>query len=238
MRAAGALLFLAAAGLATDLRPRAGGGWSGFRPGSWVRMRRTAILKGRAPSVTVWTQTLVKASDKLLTLETVSRNALGMERNDTLQVPVAGEAGAGERQKVQRLKNEVVLAAGKRYDCARTRTTITGPRGKRVVTLWTAPRPQVWAKRSEEYYDPAGKLAYRTTWLLSSLDERRRVGSRTVRCVKYKTRLDYADGREERGEAFASRDVPGSTVWMETQTYRGTETVLTMRVELLAFQVK
>lgn len=233
-----ALLFLAALAGAEDLRPRPGSGWAGFRAGTWVRIKRTATLKGRVPKVAIWTHNLRKVGERLLTLETVSKNALGMEQKQSQELPRAGEAGPGEKQKVEKLKNEAVVAAGKRLDCLRRRTTVTGPRGKRVITVWTASVPQVSAKRVEAHYDAAGKLVYRLTKLLSSLNEKRQVGSRTIRCVKYKLRISYQNGDVATGVALTSRAVPGGLVWMEEETLRGTEKVLTSRTELLALETK
>jgi hypothetical protein len=232
------LLFLAAVAGAEDLRPRAGSGWAGFRAGSWVRIKHTAIFPGRVPRVSIWKQSLTEVGKKLLTLETVTTNVVGVEKKQVQQVPRTGEAGPGEKQKVEKLKNEVVQAAGKRLDCTRQRTTVTGPGGKRVITVWTAAKPPVLAKRAEVYYDAKGKVLYRVTRLLSSLDESRRVGTRKVRCVKYKTRASYADGRVTVGTALTSRDVPGSLVLVEDEMTRGTERVMTSRVELLAFETK
>jgi hypothetical protein len=233
-----ALLFLAAVAGAEDLRPRAGSGWAGFRAGSWVRMKLTTIQPGHVPRVIIWKQSLTEVGDKLLTLETVSRNALGMEQRSTQKLPRSGEAGPGEKQKVEKLKNEVVMAAGKRLDCTRRRITVTGPGGKRVVTVWTAAEPAVQAKRTEVVYDAKGKVAYRLTRLLSSLSEPGKIGTRTVRCVKYKLRRSYQDGRVVTGVALSSREVPGGLVRQEEETTRGTEKVLTTRVELLAFLAK
>ncbi|MHC4491800.1 MAG: hypothetical protein ACYTDU_09275, partial [Planctomycetota bacterium] len=170
--------------------------------------------------------------------ETVSKNALDIEQKSSQQLPRAGEAGQAETQKVEKLKNEVVVAAGKRLDCTRERITVTGPQGKRVITVWTATEPQVSAKRAEAHYDAAGKLVYRVTRLLSSLGESRQVGSRTVRCIKYKTRLSYQNGSVATGVALTSREVPGGLVWMEEETKRGSGKILTSRVELLAFKTK
>ena len=130
------------------------------------------------------------------------------------------------------------MAAGKRLDCSRRRITVTGPRGKRVITAWTATAPQVSAKRDEAHYDAAGKLVYRMTKLLSALNEKRQVGSRTIRCVKYKTRASYQNGDVATGVALTSREVPGGLVWMEDETSRGPTKILTTRVELLAFKTK
>jgi hypothetical protein len=233
-----ALLFLAAFAGAEDLRPRPGSGWAGFPAGTWVRIKRTATPAGRVPKVAIWTQSLTKVGKQSLTLETVSKNALGMERKQSQELPRTGEAGPGEKQKVEKLGDEVVVAGGKRLNCSRQRTTVTGPRGKRVITVWTATAPQVTAKRDEAHYDAAGKLVYRLTKLLSSLNESRQVGSRTIRCVKYKTRLLHQNGDVVTGVALTSREVPGGLVWMEEETLRGTEKILTSRTELLALETK
>lgn len=235
-----ALLFLAAnlvAG-AEDLRPRAGSGWAGFGVGSWIRMKRTAVQSGKVPRVTIWKQRLVTVGKRTLSVEMVSKNALGMEKKHGQQLPRTGEAGPGEKQKVEKLKNETVVAAGKRLDCARTRTTVTGPRGKRVITVWTATGPQAMAKRSETHYGTDGKVLYRLIQLLSSPSVSRQVGSRTIRCVEYKTRLSHQNGDVVTGVALTSREVPGGLVWMEEETTRKSRKILTSRIEVLAFLAK
>lgn len=235
-----ALLFLAANLLAgaQDLRPREGSGWAGFRVGSWIRMKRSAVQPGKVPTVAIWKQSLTAVGKRTLTVEMVSKNALGMEQKHSQQLPRTGEAGPGEKQKVEKLGNETVVAAGKRLDCTRRRTTVTGPSGKRVITVWTAAEPQVLAKRSEVHYDATGKLVYRVTRLLSSLSVSRKVGSRTIRCVAYKTRLSHQNGDVVTGTAHTSREVPGGLVWMEEETTRKSSRILTSRIELLAFLAK
>jgi hypothetical protein len=232
------LLFLAALAGAGDLRPRAGSGWAGFRPGTWVRIKRTTIMPGKVPKVIIWKQSLAKVGERTLTLETISKNVLGLGGKKTQELPRTGEAGPGEKQKVERLKNEVVVAAGKSLDCARRRTTVTGPGGKRVVTTWTATEPQVLAKRTAVHYDAGGKLVYTVTQLLASTSESREVGSRTVRCVKHKTRLSHQNGTVTSGTALSSRDVPGGLVWVEEEMTKGAASIFTSRVELLAFLTK
>jgi hypothetical protein len=188
--------------------------------------------------VTISKQSLTKAGKTTLTLQTVSQNALGLEQKQTQQLPRAGEAGPGEKQKVETLKNEAVVVAGKRLDCARRRTTVTGPQGKRIITVWTATRPPVSAKRTEQHYDAKGKLVYGMTRLLTSINESRTVGELTVSCVKYKIRLSHSNGTVTTGTAFSSRDVPSGLVWVEEETFKGAAKVATFRVELLSYEIK
>jgi len=230
------LLAVAPAAAAEDLLPREGSGWAGFKAGSWVRMKRSVLQPGRVISPTVTKIKLVKAGDKTLTLATEAENALGMANESTQVVPAKGDAGTEEKETVEELGNEVLLVAGKRLECARVRSTITGPAGQRIVTKWIAGEPKVWAKRTEVTLDAAGKEVSRATLLLSSLVEERTVGKRKVRCLKYATRRDEA-GLEWTGEAYLSRDVPGGLVWTEEETRSG-KLVLTMRVEALEFETK
>lgn len=232
------LALLPAFAAARDLRPRAGSGWAEFRVGSWVRIKRTTIIPGRVPSVIVSKQSLVKVGKSSLTVETVSRNALDLETKHTQELPRTGEAGPKEKQKVETLKSEAVVVAGKRLDCTRRRTTVTGPQGRRVITVWTASRPPVSAKRTEQHYDAKGKLVYSLTRLLSSINESRTVGKLTVACVKYKIRLSHRNGTVTTGTAFSSRDVPGGLVWVEEEIFKGADKVATSRVELLSYQIK
>ena len=238
MRTVGVLLILIALGRAEDLRPRTGSGWNGFQAGTWVRMKRTAIPMGKPPMVTIWKQTLQKADKKKLTLETVSKNALGIEHRDRQELPSSGEAGPGEEQEVKKLKNAPVLVGGKKLDCARVRTTVTGPQGKRVIATWVADKPMILAKRTVTQHDAAGKLVYSTTWLLSDPRATKKIGAKTIPCVKYKTRMRHANGMGERGVAYTSRQVPGSTVWVESETIKGDRVVLSLRVELLDYKAK
>ena len=232
------LALLVAPAMARDLRPRAGSGWAGFRVGSWVRIKRTTLLPGRPPKVTISKQSLTKVGKTILTLQMVSQNVLGLEQKHTQQLPRAGEAGPGEKQKVETLTNEAVVVAGKRLDCARRRTTVTGPQGKRIITMWTAARPPVSAKRTEQHYDTKGKLVYSMTRLLSSINESRTVGQLTVSCVKYRIRLSHSNGTVTTGTAFSSRDVPGGLVWVEEEIHKGATKVATTRLELLSYEIK
>jgi hypothetical protein len=88
------------------------------------------------------------------------------------------------------------------------------------------------------HYDAPGKLVYSLTRLLSSPSESRQVGTRTIRCAKYRTRLSHRDGTVVTGTAFGSRDVPGGIVRADEETVKGADKILTSRVELLAFKAK
>jgi len=237
MRLLVALLLAVAPVAAEDLLPREGSGWAGFKAGSWVRMKRSVLQPGRVISPTVTKIKLVKADDKSLTLATEAENALGMANESKQVVPAKGDAGADEKETVEQLGNEVVLVAGKRLECARVRSTVTGPAGKRVITKWIASEPKVWAKRTETFFDADGKQVSRATLLLASLGEERTVGTRTIKCLKYKTLRSDA-GMEWTGEAFLSREIPGGLVWTEEEARRAGTLVVTMRIEALEFEAK
>ncbi|MHC4931466.1 MAG: hypothetical protein ACYTGV_04670, partial [Planctomycetota bacterium] len=136
------------------------------------------------------------------------------------------------------LKGETVFACGKNFACSRTRTTITGPNGKRVVTEWRAKEPLVRVKRTEATYDAKGKRLGRLSMLLTSLDSKQNVGKRRVRCLAYSTLRKRADGMEERGKAFVSRAVPGYTVRMDTEIFKGGQVIWTARINALEFEAK
>jgi len=103
-RALAVLACLPALLLAADLTPRPASGWAGFEPGTWIRVKRTMLQEKRTPRVTIWTQRLEKVGKRMLTLETVAKNALGIEQTSKTTVPRKGEAGAGETEKVERLE--------------------------------------------------------------------------------------------------------------------------------------
>ncbi|MHC4223394.1 MAG: hypothetical protein ACYSX0_04085 [Planctomycetota bacterium] len=239
MRALTALLLAAIAATAGEnLLPREGSGWEGFQVGSWVKMKRSFHRTGGVPVVALITMRLDKRTDAHLSLQTVTRNAVGMETKTTQPLPRRGEAGKGEKAKTETLKDETVVACGKSLPCSRTRTTITGPNGKRVVTEWRAKQPLVRVKRTEATYDKDGKLLGRLSMVLTSLDNKQDVGKRRVRCLAYSTQRKRADGMEERGKAFVSRAVPGYTVRMDTEIVKGGQVIWTARIHALDFEAK
>lgn len=237
MRKLGVLLLLAAAAFAVDLTPREGQGWSGFKAGTWLRLKRTVIQPGRMLTPTVTRFTLAKADEKTLTLVIKAENALGMEEDTRRTVPARGEADAGEQERVEELEGEVLAVAGKELACAVHRFTITGPAGKRVVTKWIGGEPRVLAKRVTTTYGADGKEAGQETMLLKSSAEERPVGARTLPCLKYETsRKD--GGLDWAGEAYLCREVPGGVVWAEDEVKRDGMLVFTMRVEAIEFEAK
>lgn len=230
------LLFLAAA--PEDLTPREGGGWAGFPPGTWIRLKQTGIQPGRMLPPTITSISLSKADAKTLTLAIKTENALGVS-NEVQQavVPATGEAGVGEKEKVEGLGEEAVKAAGKEFLCDRVQSTVTGPTGRRVITKWIGRDPKVFLKRVTVTYGIDGKEASHETLLLASLAEERTVGGRKIRCVKYEKRLTEADF-EWQGIAYLSREMPGSLVWSEDEVRQKGAVVLTRRAEILEFGTK
>jgi hypothetical protein len=238
MRRLLALLLAALPAGAADLAPREGSGWAGFKPGTWLRIKRTVIQPGRMLTPTITRMTLAKAEAGSLTLEIKSENALDVADKDQRQVvPAAGEAGPGEKEKVEELEGEALSAAGRRFECARARSTVTGPTGKRVITTWIAKEPRLWVKRTVVAYDPAGKEASRSTLDLAALAEERAVGARKVTCLKYEERRTEG-GFEWKGTAYLSRDMPGGLVWREDEVRQKDAVVFTLRAEILEFEAK
>jgi hypothetical protein len=231
------LLLLAAVALAADLTPREGQGWSGFKAGTWLRLKRTVIQPGRMLTPTVTRFTLERADERTLTLVIKAENALGMAEDARQTVPAKGEAGPGEEEKVEELEGEVLVVAGRELACAVLRSTISGPAGKRVVTKWIGKEPKVVVKRFTTTYGPDGKKAAEESLLLKSLAEERPVGDRTLSCVKYATKREDG-GLQWAGEAYLSREVPGGVVWSEEEVRKGAALVFTMRVEAIEFEAK
>jgi hypothetical protein len=238
MRVIPVLLCLAVLTLAAeDLTPRTAGGWNGFKRGSWAKLKRTYIPEGRNAQVTIWKTTLTKVGKDTLTTETVVTNVVGMKQESTATVPREGEAGKGEKESAAKLENETLTVEGKKLDCARVRTTVTGPTGKRVIEEWTAAEPRVRVKRAETYYDVAGKVTMTRTLLLVSLKEVREVGEHKVQCQKYKLVTKLGE-TVDRATAYTSRDVPGDMVRLDGKQTRDGLPVAEYRFEVLAFETK
>jgi len=230
------LLFLLAS--VEDLTPREGSGWAGFQPGTWVRIKQTRLQPGRMLAPTITRISLSKADAKTLTLAIKTENALGVSAEEQRAVvPATGDAGPGEKEKVEGLGEEEVAAAGKTFLCDHVRSTVTGATGKRVITKWIARDPKVFAKRVTVTYGIDGKEASRETLLLAALAEERTVGVRKVRCVRYEKRLTEADF-EWQGTAYLSREVPTGFVWSEDEVRQKGAVVLTQRAEILEFGTK
>jgi len=213
---------------------REGAGWEGFNPGAWVRMKRTAIPKGRLPMVTIWTTRLTEVGKQWLTLDTVSKNAVGIEQKNQARVPRHGHAGVGEKQVERPLDPEKISTAGRSFACTCRLITVTGENGRRLVTEWTSEKPKVLVKRVTATYGADGKIESRLTMTLIGLDAVRKVGERMVRCLRYATLLKTPD-RAERGTALTSREVPGNVVLQEAEIVENGEVVLEYRVETIDF---
>lgn len=244
MRALVLLLLLAAPAAAEDLLPREGSGWAGFKPGTSVRIKRTVVREGRTPTVTISTTTLIEVGEKQLTLETVSRNPLGMEETTRSTVPRKGEAGPGETQETETLPEEAVSAAGRRFECTRVRTTVTGQEGRRVITDWIGGEPRMRIKRSVVSYDAQGGVVDTHVMLLAGPEEKREVDGHEVRCLRYRTlrttgRAAAGPGtREESGEAWTSREVPFNIVRVDAEVRENGRKVLSYRIEAIGMEIK
>ncbi|MGQ0612601.1 MAG: hypothetical protein ACT4PV_02465 [Planctomycetaceae bacterium] len=241
MRAVRMLLLLAGAALAAppeDYTMREGSGWAGFLKGSWIKVKTSLWIAGRAPSVSVTTSRLVEVTADALTIEMSSVEALTGEEKSRLVLPARGEAGPGEKEeRLETLGDEAVFACGKSMACGRSRVTVTGKDGKRVVTLWTAREPRVVVKRVVETFDAKGAIAGMESWLLTSLAETHTVEGRQLRCLAYATRSKDARGDGE-GTALVSRSVPQQTVRFDLKMTREGVTTYTLAVQLLDFEAK
>lgn len=238
MRALLVVLALSCIARAQDNLPRAGGGWTGFKAGSWVRVKRTRLSQKKVPRVTITTTTLKLVTADTLTLESEAANALGMKQKSSQEMPAAGEAGKGETATVQKLEDEVVFTAGKKFQCSRKRTTLSGPAGKRIVTEWiskSAPRMRI--KRTQESRDLAGKVVGRSSIVLMAINEQRTAGTVTLKCLKYSMRSEQGETRLQ-GTLYASREVPGYVVWSDLEATRDGKVVFTVRDQVLDFAVK
>ena len=239
MRVAFWLLLCALAAKAQDLRPRGGAGWEGFKPGTSVRIKRTWLSAKKTPRVTISTWTLKEVGPKHLTLDIVTANAVGIEQRNSIKLPRSGEAGAGESARTQALANETIFVAGAKFDCQRTRTTVTGPQGKRIITEWTSTTaPRMRIKRTEEYLTATGRPAGRFSLVLTATDAVQVIGSAKLRCLKYSSRRDQG-GYRMRGISHVSREIPGYEVMSDIEaTDKEGVRVFSIRVQVLDFTVK
>lgn len=234
-----ALSVLAAgAGAAPDDGLREGSGWAGFGAGTWCKLKNSIWIEGRAPSVSVTLSKLAKAGKETLDVETKTVDMVGREETGKLELPVSGEAGKGEREeKREELSDEAVLAAGKTAACARTRVTVTGPKGRRVVTRWVARDTKRLAKKTVEHFDAEGKAVSTETMLLEEVDVPREVAGRKLRCVVYAVRSVTPAGVGQ-GRSCFCRDVPGGLVRHDLEVTKEGARVYTVAAELLDFEVK
>ena len=226
----------------TNLLPRAGSGWSGFKKGSSVRMKLVQIPTGQNARVTIWTTTMKEVGSDFLTLSTVAKNVVGMEQKQETKVPRKGEAGPGEKETIEKLGEEILLVGRKRMKCSRVRRKIRSANGRRIITDWFAADPKVRAKREMTVYDKEGNLTQSVTMLLNSLNERRTVAGKPVRCLRYRYLLrQKIAGRkdmQEIGTVYTSREVPGNDVYMDTKVHQGGRVIMEKRVIALAFEAK
>ena len=239
MRALLSILLVALATHAEDLMPREGAGWAGFKVGTKIRMKRTMLVPKRVPSVTITTIELTESTADKLTLSMVAANAVGIEQKSTSTIPSRGEAAADEKAVTEQLKNTTVFTAGRKLECACVKTTIAGPRGKRVITEWTtlnAPRMRV--KRTEENYDATGqKVVGRFSMVLLDTNASREVGNRKVACLKYST-VRTQGGYKMEGVSYVSRAVPGYEVWSDVKALKNDLVAFQVRMQVIEIRVK
>ena len=104
-----------------------------------MRIKTATKIHGRTPSAIISKNTLHKVDDTTLTLGMVTKNMLGMESKSSQVVPRKGEAGPGEKAVVKALGPMKVTAVGRVFSCTVRQTTLTGPKGKRVIEDWECP---------------------------------------------------------------------------------------------------
>ena len=239
MRIVAILLVLATvAGAGENLLPREGQGWTGFAPDSRVKLKQTVVASRGAPSVTITEMRLVDSGRSKLSYSVKTKTALGVDnQSDRVHVPKHGEANLEEKVAASEPKKAEIEACGKTFDCTRRTFTMTSPQGKRVVTNWETTEPRLRVKRTEVHYDAKGKQTQSFSMLLKSLDEKRKVRGKEIRCLEYDTLL-IAGKMEQKGTAPLSRDVPGGTVRMDFDRLIDGVKQLTVRIELLSFKAK
>jgi hypothetical protein len=237
MRSALVLCLIAWAAGAEDLRQREAAGWEGFGEGSWVKLKTIVHTKGKV-AISISTTHLKKIGTKTLELGTVVKNAFGEETPSSQKIPRKGEAGVDEKQIVEGLPKQKVTAVKRTFDCSVRRITVTGPHGKRVITIWEAAEPQVLVKRTIRSFDPKGKLFKDESWTLKSLKENFTVMRQAVPCVVYTTVAEIGGARYD-GVLYLSRTIPGSTVRAELKSTReGQQQAITTVYELLQYERK
>ncbi len=237
MRSALVLCLIAWAAGAEDLRQREAAGWEGFGEGSWVKLKTIVHTEGKV-AISISTTHLKKIGTKTLELGTVVKDAFGEETGSSQKIPRKGEAGVDEKQIVEGLPKQKVTAVKRTFDCSVRRITVTGPHGKRVITIWEAAEPQVLVKRTIRSFDPKGKLFKDESWTLKSLKKNFTVMRQAVACVVYATAADVGGARYD-GTLLLSREIPGSTVRAEQKITRaGRKQAVTIIYELLEYARK
>jgi hypothetical protein len=239
MRTVAILLALATvAGAGENLLPREGSGWTGFEPDSRVKLKQTVIASRGAPSVTITEMRLVDSGKSKLCYSVKTKTALGVDNQSNLiYVPKSGEANLEEKVTESKPETVEIEAGGKTFRCTKRSFTMSSPTGKRVVTNWESAEPQVRIKRTELQFDPKGKQTQSFSMLLKSLDEKRKVSGKEIRCLEYNTLL-VAGKMEQTGTALLSREVPGGTVRMDFDRLIDGVKQFAVRLEVVSFKAK
>ncbi|MHC4847082.1 MAG: hypothetical protein ACYTEG_01355 [Planctomycetota bacterium] len=220
-----------------DLRPRFGDGFTGFKAGSSVRMKRTVVMPNRAPMVTIVNSTLKKVSKTVLTIERVAENPLMKPTPTVTKMPASGYAQLHEKQTAKKLEDETIDAAGKKWPCTKTEFTVTGATGKQVITEWTAKNPLMRVKRLKKDYDAQGKAAGTQSILLSKVPQAREVGGKKVVCIGYRM-IQKSGEVEHRVDTWSSRQVPGDFAGGEWKVYQKGKLVQTIHLKVIRFEAK
>lgn len=239
MRLAGLILLLSTTALAApkDLRLRYGAGWTGFKKGSSVTMKVTTLIPNRMIPPEVHTTTLKNVAKTELTLERVTKNQLTGDKKQSWKTPATGEAGAGEKEKTEKLEGEKIRAAGRLWDCSKRQITLTGKAGKRVITQWTAKNPLLRIKRLERHYDAKGTLISTRSMVLHKSPGLQKIGTKELICVTYRS-LMKAGKVEQREDSVHSRQIPGDLVSLEMKRFQSGKLTLTYQLRALRFAVK
>jgi hypothetical protein len=239
MRLAGLILLLSTTVLAAppDLRLRYGSGWTGFKQGSSVTMKVTSFMPNRMLPAEVQVTTLVDVAKDELKLERVTKNQLTGDKKQPWTTPTSGEAGAGEKESVEKNEDEKIRILNRDWDCTKKTITVTGKSGKRVITQWTAKNPLLRIKRIEKHYDAKGSVTSTRSMVLHKAPAAEMVDGRELLCVTYRS-LVKTGKVEQRQDSVHSRQIPGDLVSLEMKQYDGGKLVFTLQMRALRFEVK
>jgi len=214
-----AMALGAALAAGADLRPRAAGGWEGFRPGTWVKLQVIFYQEDRRVVVSIQTTRLVKVGDKDLSLERINKNALGMEQTIPFKMPRTGEAGEGERETgTQNLPDSTYRLGEAELACTARAITVTTKTGKRVITYWESVDPPMLVRKKTEHFDASGKRVQLEEVTLEAVGEQVAIKGRSIACNRYKTESSHGN-QKNTGSVLMSRNVPGGIVRVEQDKF-------------------
>jgi hypothetical protein len=194
--------------------------WQNTPVGSWRKEReiRETIDRqtGKATDVTSVEahKTLVESSDDSVTLQIAATSVVAGKtvKLDSTVVLRADGADEGETAVVEKLEPAEVIVDGKKRKCRRTKSTVRGPRGQRVITtsLNEGEFPFL-LRRSTETSDSEGAPVLSVVEEATALDMPHRLQNEVVTTAHFRTVMTNHKTKTT-AVTIRSGEIPGAVV--------------------------